>query len=180
MNVSTRFSVENYEAAPELDTPRYVFGDVAAAADVSPGTLKAWLSRDPRVVPLGLYDRPGRGKGIPRLFTLRRVYGIAMTSELVALGFAASKAGQLGFAFTDLILEGSERRLVETRGPLVLAINPKHDLFAIIISSKPALDDLIGKEHAAPNGARFVSCAVIDCAALMASVLEQLNKRGAT
>ena len=66
-----------YEAVPELDTPRYVLGDVAAAADVSPGTLKSWLTREPRVVRLGAYDQPGRGKGTPRLLTLRRLYAIA-------------------------------------------------------------------------------------------------------
>src|SRR5262245_54945197 len=107
----------SYERVPELDTPRYVLGDVAAAANVSPGTLKAWLSREPQVIHLGPYDQPGRGKGTPRLLTLRRLYAIAIASELVSLGFAPSRAGMLAFAFTDVNIEAS-RAFVESRRPV--------------------------------------------------------------
>jgi hypothetical protein len=161
-----------YRDVPELDTPRFIFSDVATAADVMPGTLKAWLSRDPPIVPLGPYDRPGRGKGIPRLFTLRRVYAIAMTAELISLGFVASKAGNLAFAFTDLPFEGQDDRLVQASGPLFLVANAKHELFNFLTSPGIKLDQLIGAET-------IVSCAVIDCAALMARVRESLRKRGA-
>jgi hypothetical protein len=160
-----------YRDVPELDTPRFIFGDVATAADVIPGTLKAWLSRDPPIVPLGAYDRPGRGKGIPRLFTLRRVYAIAMTAELISLGFVASKAGTLAFAFTDLPSEGHHHRLVEASGPLFLVANAKHELFNYF-SSRDKLHEWIGTGP-------LVSCAVIDCASLMVRVRESLRKRGA-
>src|SRR5262245_49809887 len=106
-----------YKPTPELDTPRYLLSDAAAAAGVSPGTLKAWLSREPRVIALGPHDQRGRGKGTARLFTLRRVYAIAMTAELIALGFAASRAGILGFIFTESVL--SNKKLTETLGPFV-------------------------------------------------------------
>ncbi len=179
MNVSTDRRTSLYEAIPELDTPRYVLGDIAAAANVNPGTLKAWLSREPRVVPLGAHDRPGRGKGTPRLFTLRRVYAIAITAELVSLGFVASKAGVLAFDFTDMSTDGGER-LVEKSGPLFLAANPTHDLFAWFLSGDIQLDLVLGKEATTQLKVPLVSCTLIDCAALMARVQTVLKKRGAT
>jgi hypothetical protein len=51
----------DYPAIPAFDTPRYLLGDIAAAADVAPGTLKAWLSREPKVIPLGPHDPSSRG-----------------------------------------------------------------------------------------------------------------------
>jgi hypothetical protein len=168
-----------YEAVPELDTPRYLPGDVAVATDVSPSTLKAWLTRDPRVVPLGPYDPAGRGRGTPRLLTLRRVYAIAMTSELVSLGFMASQAGLVGFGFTDLNSEHGGR-MVETKGPLFLGTNPAHEFFAWFTHRKVNLDDLL-KDPPVVNEkpGPVVSLAVVDCAALMERVRARLKKRGA-
>src|SRR6516164_10965760 len=99
MNVSS--APFPFEPVPYLDTPRFVLADVAIAADVSPATLKMWFSREPVIVPLGIHDRPARRKGAPRLFTLRRVYATAITSELVSVGFRAAQAGWLAFSFTD-------------------------------------------------------------------------------
>ena len=45
---ATEKLITTYDAVPEFDTPRYLLGDVAAAADISTGTLKAWISREPR------------------------------------------------------------------------------------------------------------------------------------
>ena len=149
---------------------------MAVAADISPGTLKAWLNREPRVVPLGAYDQPGRGQGTPRLLTLRRVYAIAMTSELVSLGFAASRAGVLAFTFTDLSVDAGER-LVEARKPTFLVANPEHEVFAWFNSRKVTFDDVIGK--ATPT-LPMVSWAVINCGAVMARVQARLKERGVT
>jgi hypothetical protein len=63
--------------------------------------LKAWLSREPRVVALGPFDREAIGKGSSRVFTLRRVLATALTGELVRLGIAPSRAGASVFAATD-------------------------------------------------------------------------------
>jgi hypothetical protein len=172
----------DYEAVPELDTPRYLAGDVAAAAEVAPGTLKAWLTREPRVVPLGPYDQKARGKGTPRLFTLRRVYAIAMTSELISLGLMPSRAGVLSFLFTDMHAEDADKLigsklLAENAGPLFFVAHPGQDAFKIMPSAKFHIADLM--EGIAPDDEPSISVAVIDCAALMKKVRTRLKERGA-
>jgi hypothetical protein len=174
-----------YKAVPELDTPRYLPADVAAAAGVSPGTLKAWLSRDPRVIRLGPYDQAGRGTGTPRLLTLRRVFAIAMTAELVSLGFIASRAGALAFFFTDV------EYLVEAQGDLILAVKRSRDpgipSFSVLHSEKPLPPASERGRYIAdetslfgPPDDRSVSCTLIDCTALMQRVQARLKERGAT
>src|SRR3954453_14671269 len=96
-----RLPVGVYPQDPELDEPRYLFGDVAAAATMSHSVLKAWVSREPVVIRFGPYDRQPLGKGSARVFTLRRVFCVAITAELVRLGLKASSAGVVAYAYTD-------------------------------------------------------------------------------
>jgi hypothetical protein len=170
-----------YLEIPHLDTPRYILGDVAAAADVSAVTLKMWFSREPLVVPLGPYDRPGR-KGVPRLFTLRRVYATAITSELVSIGFRAAKAGRLAFSFTDLATDGPEplvkkERLVERERPVFLAANARHNIYTYVESPELVFDSEL--EGPWPRRLPPLSFAIVDCASLMERVRGRLKKRGA-
>jgi hypothetical protein len=163
---------------PELDTPRYLLGDAAAAAGVTPITLKAWLSTERSVVPLGPYDQPGRGKGVSRLLTLRRIYAIAITAELVSLGFAASEAGRVGFS----VAARHAREFIGEHGGIFLAANPSRDHFAIFDSPEVSMDELLLKKGAppTPDGSMtpMTSCAVIDCGALLQRVQTRLKERG--
>src|SRR5262245_216809 len=191
----------HYEPVPDLDTPRYQLGDVAVAAGVSPGTLKAWLVREPHVVPLGPHDQKGRGKGIVRLLTLRRIYAIALTSELIRLGFVPSRAGYFGFVFTEMeSFEGkrtveiqvgprvilrdvppSDPRIarahqadIEHVGPLFFAAYPGEDSFNIFGSGAATLDQVMDWDWED----RPVSAAVVNCTALMERVRTRLKERG--
>jgi hypothetical protein len=182
--VASKKALTTYKPTPELDTPRYLLGDVAAAVGVSTGTLKAWLSREPHVVALGPHDQAGRGKGTPRLFTLRRIYAVAMTAELIALGFVASRAGVLGFLFTDVVMVATKKPkdtagpFVETKGPLFLAIDRENERsFSYFGNAKFEIADFMknpGHAYETP----LISVTVIDCAALIQRVQTRLKERG--
>lgn len=107
MRVATTFALYGPEAPEiDLDSPAWLLNSVAASTGVGLAVLKAWLSRDPVVVPLGPYDQEARGKGSARLFTLRRVLAVAITAELVRLGIAPSRAGELATTFMDGFITG--------------------------------------------------------------------------
>jgi hypothetical protein len=168
----------DYPAIPEFDTPRYLLGDIAAAAEVAPGTLKAWLSREPKVIPLGPYDPASRGKGISRLFTLRRAFAIAMTSELVSLGLAPSSAGDIAFDFTDGRSPDSDfLKTLEMPGPLFFVLSASPFNFHFFDSNKHRISEIMDPSEA--GGERSVSAAVVDCAALMKRLKARLKERGA-
>jgi hypothetical protein len=90
-----------FKPHPVLDEPKFLLSDVAFAAEVSQPVLKAWLSREPRVVALGPYDRHAFGKGSSRVFTLRTAILIALIAELVRLGITPLRAGALSFMATN-------------------------------------------------------------------------------
>jgi len=98
-NASDRFDRPGRDS--DLDEPRFLIGDVVMATGLSVNVLKAWLSREPKVIQLGPYDRESLGRGSARVFTLRRVISIAVTAELVSLGLAPSRAGELAYSLTD-------------------------------------------------------------------------------
>jgi hypothetical protein len=167
--------VKQFEPKFEFDTPRYVLGDAAAAADISTSLLKAWITREPIVVPLGDYDLAGRGKGTPRLFTLRRVISIAMTAELVALGINPSRVGNLAFGFTDY--EHKEGRCVELDGPICLIIEPSTTAIIWTIDAKATLGQIL-KKTIQSTGEKAASFAVISGGAVKQRVITRLKERG--
>ncbi|MGC1899125.1 MAG: hypothetical protein WA716_10510 [Pseudolabrys sp.] len=77
-----------------VDEPRYLLGQVALAAGISPNLLKTWIARE--VIVLGEHDRDAHGKGSSRVFTLRRALAVAATAEFVRLGMDTSMAGNNG------------------------------------------------------------------------------------
>jgi hypothetical protein len=85
----------------DLDTPRFTTADACSAAAIGPITLKDWLGCEPAIILLRKNDRPATGIGHEPLLTLRRVYQIALTAELMRLGVAAQRAGNLAALFTD-------------------------------------------------------------------------------
>jgi hypothetical protein len=90
----------------DLDAPRFTISDASAAAGIGPATLKSWLSREPAIILLRKSDQPAIDLGDGHLLTLRRVFQIALTAELMRLGVAAQRAGNLAALFTD---QGSEK-----------------------------------------------------------------------
>ena len=137
------------------DTPRYVLGDAATAAGITPGLLKAWVSRQPRVIALGQYDQASRGKGTPRLFTLRRIIAIATTAELVSLGISASKASLCAFSFTDLHFEGKGPPVQWSKTPYLL-VSSHDEIFTFVMSEDATVGEIFSKRL--PRGVPAKAC----------------------
>jgi hypothetical protein len=177
MSVAPRIEAMRPAKDARLDEPRFLLGDVAAAAGMSETVLKAWLSRDPKVIPLGPYDKPARGKGSAREFTLRRIISVALVAELVRLGISPGRAGPWAHALTDLNL-GSlyVNWLDETT---VLIASPSSEVFTFTndaVSIAEALEkfNVSGKELLEPPA----SIAVVSYGAVLRRVQERLSARG--
>ena len=156
---------------PELDDPRYLFGDAVAASGVSANTLKSWLSRKPEAVPLGVFDREALGKGSSRAFTLRRLISIAIAAELVRLGIQPSAAGAQAHTLTDTtIRRGKIGFLDDAR---FLAVYPDNRSVTLSEEGGPISDLFIFTRKVK----RPASCAVLDIAAIIANVKDSLSKR---
>jgi hypothetical protein len=100
----------------DLDAARFATSDACIAADIGLATLKSWLSCEPAIIMLRKRDQPAIGLGPSHLLTLRRVFQIALTAELMRLGVTAQRAGNLAALFTD---QGGER-------PAAWPDNPDH------------------------------------------------------
>jgi hypothetical protein len=98
--------------------PRYLLGQVATAANISPGLLKAWVTRG--VIVLGEHDRGAHGKGSSRVFTLERALCVGLAAELVKLGIVASYAGELSTGFFKWALDSSGGKLSKLSHLLVV------------------------------------------------------------
>ena len=103
----------------DVDAPQFFTADACRAAGIDPATLKNWITRTPSAILLSQEDklkfqeagapietepreRMAAGSGRSHLFTFRRVMQIALTAELVALGFPPRKAGMVAVGFTDV------------------------------------------------------------------------------
>jgi hypothetical protein len=90
-----------------MDTARFFTADACRAAGINSVTLKNWISRDPPAVLLTASDRASHVSGRPHLLTFRRVMQIAITAELVRLGWGPRAAAIAAASFTD---SGNSRR----------------------------------------------------------------------
>jgi hypothetical protein len=86
----------------DQDIPRFLSEDVCRAAQIDAVTLRNWISRDPPAITLREHDRKALRSGKPHLFTYRRVLQVALTADLVRLGFAPRKAGMMAAGFTEV------------------------------------------------------------------------------
>jgi hypothetical protein len=100
----------------DLDAPRFTASDACTVAGIRPATLKSWLSREPAIILLRKSDQPATGADHRHLLTLRRVFQIALTAELMRRGVTTQRAGNLAALFTD---HGGER-------PAAWHSNPDH------------------------------------------------------
>jgi hypothetical protein len=155
-----------------LDDPKYLLGHVVSATGVSASVLKAWLSREPRVIPLGPYDQQARGKGSARLFTLRRILAVGLTAELIHLGFTASRAGLLAFSFTDWSLRDSEL-LNQLEGPF-LSVYPDNETPWLILNYNASLRAVL-KTRRAHSEPPVASVVVVNCAVVAQRILARLD-----
>jgi len=86
---------------PNRFEPRYELADVADAAGLDLLTLRNWLNPQRGIIVPRCDDLRGSGRGVRRLFSLVRVYQIAITAELVRQGIPVSKAALAALQFSD-------------------------------------------------------------------------------
>jgi hypothetical protein len=85
----------------DLDVPCCTTLEACAAARIEPSRLKSWFNREPPIILLRKNERFERGKYHGRLLTIRRVFQIALTAELMRHDITAQRAGNLAAIFTD-------------------------------------------------------------------------------
>jgi hypothetical protein len=172
-----------YPRDADLDEPRYLLGDAAAASDLNPNLLKSWLSREPRVIHFGPYDRPAIGKGSARVFTLRRIISIAMAAELVRLGVTASKAGMLAFTMTDTHFpngssDPQQATFAAVTGDALQVAYPDDDGWIFIPEgSNPSLREML-KRKGPPFSSAATSLVAVSYGAILQRVRAKLAERG--
>lgn len=105
---------------PTWDTPRFLFGDAAAASAIKPNVLKSWLGRG--IVESGRHDREASGKGSSRLFTLRSVLCIALMGELVRLGLPPARAAFYASVATEMKVHRRPDELTSPPNPECLLV----------------------------------------------------------
>jgi hypothetical protein len=166
-----------YPRDARLDTPKYLFGDVLRATNVTAPVLKAWLSRAPKVIALGAYDQDARGKGSARLFTLRRVLSIGITAELVRLGIKASHAGLLGYTYTDAFAPREKwDLLVENETTPFLVAYPDSEI--ISFAEMGSLRNLLFLPPTPNREPQPASMAVVHCGRIAQRIVSSLEERG--
>lgn len=87
----------------EHTTPLYFSGEVCEATGLDAITLQSWMGGRTRkaVILMGAQDREAAGTGRPRIFTLMRVYQIAIAHALVRRGFDPHRAAGAALHFSD-------------------------------------------------------------------------------
>jgi hypothetical protein len=173
MNVTTS---HDYPPDPVLDEPMYLLGEAAMAAGISVGLLKSWISREPKVLPLGRYDRKAHGKGSARVLTLRRVFSIAVIAELVSLGIAPSRAGLLAHTLTDFQLQnfGTGTAIGAADSDAILFAYPDDDAFTLASRGVP-IDELLERDGP-PFSGPGASCVVLSYRAICNRVRKRLGR----
>ena len=112
-------------AIVDLDNACFTTADACAVAGIKPGTLAHWLCHEPAVILMRKNERPATGLGCGHPMTLRRIFQVVLTAELMRRGVAAQRAGNLAALFTD---QGDERP-ADRRGDPEHAPRPAGHLF---------------------------------------------------
>ena len=154
-----------------VDEPRYLLGQVALAAGISPNLLKTWIARE--VIVLGEHDRDAHGKGSSRVFTLRRALAVAATAEFVRLGMDTSMSGNSGKNEADYTLSkaGGDPLRVDDH---LMVYYPLKDGYEIAPSlSSTSLRGLLKKPYMEEAPVSFI---VFSRKALVERVLRRLGE----
>jgi hypothetical protein len=86
----------------DVHFPQFPSDLACEAAEIDAATLKNWISRKPTAVMIGNEERIEVGDRTSFRFTLRRVLQLAITSELVRLGYGPRDASLHAAHFTDI------------------------------------------------------------------------------
>src|SRR5688500_13658042 len=89
-------------ADPADYQPRFTSAEVCQAAGISAETLKNWVSRKPAAILLDKKDQAATARGVPIRFSFNRVMQIALTAELVRLGWQPRAAAMVAVTFSDV------------------------------------------------------------------------------
>lgn len=81
---------------------RFTSAEVCVAANIKLETLKNWVFRRPAAVLLTADDQAASAKGSPIRYSFNRVMQIAITAELVRLGWQPRQAAMVAVSFTDV------------------------------------------------------------------------------
>jgi len=177
MDATSALKLKRPAKNAKLDVPRYLLGDLAAATGMTENVLKAWLSREPKVIPLGPHDKPGRGKGSSREFTLRRVISVAIAAELVRLGITPGRAGLWAYTLTDVKVGPTDVDWLDEG--TVLFASPNTDTFAFGTKGTSIAEALEKFPVPTPDDTEPpASLAVVGYGAILRRVRERLAARG--
>lgn len=102
---------------------RFTAADACTVADITHATLLNWVSRQPPAILLTAAEREVAGKGYPLTFSFNRIMQIAITAEMVRVGWRPRPAAMAAVAFTDVgessgHREGEEAPTVRRPGEL--------------------------------------------------------------
>ena len=90
------------EYIEDIDLPQFPSSAACAAARIDLATLKNWAVRKPSAILLTEAERGGPGRARRFAFSFRRVMQIAITADLVKLGFAPRRAVVVAAGFTEV------------------------------------------------------------------------------
>lgn len=85
----------------DLDIACFTTADACSVAGIKPSTLAHWLCDEPAIILMRQHERPSTGLGCGHPLTLRRIFQVVLTAELMRHGVAAQRAGNLAALFTD-------------------------------------------------------------------------------
>jgi hypothetical protein len=165
----------------DIDRACFTAFDACAAASIKPSALRDWFNREPAIILLRKNDRQTAGLDRAPLLTLRRVYQIALTAELIRLGVMAQRAANLAAMFTDL--DGGEKP-AKGRSHANDAIREAGRLFpsggTFLVANKdgmhgPIIAAVINGMAAERLGRHHASAVVVDVEALVHRVLLSLR-----
>lgn len=138
---------------------RYGSAAVCAAARIDAKTINNWLSRKPSVVLLSDDERREAGERKRFSFDFRRVMQIALTAELVALGFLPRRAAECAAKFTDMSSDMKVRKPGDLfKDATTYLVIPREGEAPRVVPGKEdtTIDTLLNPEYGAPMSAAVV------------------------
>ena len=156
----------------DLHTPRYSSAEAARACGIPPTTLRTYFARNHFRV-LG-DTRPRDTNGLPHLFSLRDIVGLAIALRLMETTAItpkqAFKIGMIDFAHTgDSAREPGRAFNFHEFGETAILYWPQHDRARIMPFDKVTISELQGV------GARYQACSVLLVNCLIGDVYKALR-----
>jgi hypothetical protein len=144
----------------------YPTGVAGKATGTPLATLQRYLQRNH--ITLQPCDVPSRGCGDNRGYSLRRIYQIALTTELTRLGIGPSRAAKAAFEFTDRGNPGRDVGGLYPLGQTLVVGLPRGESKVINVPPDQSLSEVL------PN---YTAAFIINCNNVVAKVTENLSKK---